>query len=1168
MKPIRLISIVVFALCCRFSAFAQNITVKSYGGTIESVLISIERQTDYHFIYDKGAVDVLSPTNIDVRDADLDKVLSSLFAGKDISYVIKDRKIILSRRQENAVAPSASGKVTVSGTISDTKGEPLIGVVVVAAGTNNGVISDIDGSYSITVEKGSVINFSLIGFKSRDIEAVESQSVDVVLPEDMMLLDEVVVVGYGIQKKSNLTGALSTVDFEQEMSSRPVQNASSALAGLSAGVQVQQTSGQPGSNGATILVRGTGTLNSSSPLVLVDGIEWDMNNVNTDDISSITVLKDAASAAIYGSRAANGVILVTTKKGKGQTKVNYSFIGSLDSAQNKLALVGDYARHMELLNEGAENLDSPEIFSQSTIDLWKYAKAHPEELNEYGVKNKIAYPNTDWFNEVIGKGFSQKHNLSVQGSSDRTNYFISLGYVDNQGIMNQHGMDSGQQRLTFRSNAEYKAFDWLSVGVRLHGVWQNTGLTDVARGFEYLSQTPPGIYPGENDKWGLPASTEENQNCASVFYQMGRWGKDEMFRGNFSAYTIIRPVKGLSVEATYNYSPDFGLYATWGQPNGTWDYVKDVRINESSLDVASIYNKSFNRVRRNSEILARYHNTFGEDHDLNLLAGFTTSYYYDGDFNIYKKGMTDWSLHTLSTAKEVTSATSTDTDWSLMSWFGRANYAWKSKYLFEANLRVDGSSRFSPESRWGFFPSFSAGWVLTKEEFMESLSGVVSNLKLRASWGKLGNNASGNYDWQATYTTFKTVIDDKTSTGLAITKLGNTALEWESTTTANLGVDFGFFENRLSGELDIYKKLTTGILFTPSIPITMGNVTGATENVAEVSNRGLELSLSWQDTVGDFYYKVGGNVSFNTNRVDKYLGTLERYWIYDEDGFPESFYSNYGDVAQSGFGGLILEGRMLGELYVRNLYHGNGSYSGGRPGINEGPVDGMIRTESDMEWVRAMIASGYKFSGGSTISKDQLWYGDLIYEDANGDKNFGDTNDLNLTGKSKLPKYNFGFNVSAAWKGLDFYMLWSGAAGFTLYWNHAQYNGTQTKNGYAVSQRIADDHYFYDPENPSDPRTNINASYPRLTDQTQRNNSASSTFWMYKGDYLKLKNLQIGYTLPKQMTSKLLISKFRVYLSGENLLTLTQFPGLDPEIGTAVTYPLIRQYAIGAQITF
>ena len=259
---------------------------------------------------------------------------------------------------------------------------------------------------------------------------------------------------------------------------------------------------------------------------------------------------------------------------------------------------------------------------------------------------------------------------------------------------------------------------------------------------------------------------------------------------------------------------------------------------------------------------------------------------------------------------------------------------------------------------------------------------------------------------------------------------------------------------------------------------------------------------------------------------------------------------------------------MLGEMYLRQLYHGDGSYSGGKPDLNSGPKDGMIRTESDMEWVKAMIADGYKFNGVTRISKDQLWYGDLIYADSNGDGNYGDTNDLNFTGTSTQPRYNFGLNLSASYKGFDFYMLWAGSAGFDLYWNHSSYNGTQTKNGYGISERVANNHYFYDPANPSDNRTNILAKYPRLTDQTQRDNAAGSVFWKYKGDYVKLKNVQLGYTVPIKWTRMFMIEKLRFYLSGENLLTITDYPGLDPEMGTSITYPLTKQFAFGVQLSF
>ena len=649
---------------------------------------------------------------------------------------------------------------------------------------------------------------------------------------------------------------------------------------------------------------------------------------------------------------------------------------------------------------------------------------------------------------------------------------------------------------------------------------------------------------------------------------MRRWGYDKMFRGNFTLFGSIRPMKGLSIEASYNYAPDWGDYATWGAPNGTWDYVKNIRINESALENASINNKSFKRRRENSEILIRYNTTVAHDHEISALGGFTTSYYNENYFDVTRKGMSDWSLTQLKTATELVSSDSNETDWALISYFGRLNYAFKGRYLFEANVRYDGSSRFAPESRWGVFPSFSAGWRINEEKFMSFAQDYLSNLKIRASWGKLGNNASGNYDWQANYSTNKVVIDSSPTTGLAISKLGNSFLEWESTTTTNVGIDLGFFNNRLTGEFDWYNKMTTGILFTPSIPLSMGKVTGSTENIAEVRNRGVELTLGWQDNIKDFTYRIEGNFSYNQNKVMKYKGELAKYWEYDNAGNPTRFVSNYGDVAQSGFGGVIVENRMLGEMYLRQLYRGNGSYSGGKPDINAGPVDGMIRTESDMAWVKAMIADGYKFNGVTKVAKDQLWYGDLIYADANGDGNYGDTNDMNFTGTSTQPRYNFGLNLSATYKGFDFYMLWAGSAGFDLYWNHSSYNGTRTENGFGISQRVADNHYFYDPENPSDSRTNITAEYPRITDQTQRDNGTSSVFWKYKGDYVKLKNIQIGYTIPVKWTRKFMVEKLRFYFSGENLLTITSYPGLDPEMGTSITYPLTRQFAFGAQLSF
>jgi len=1060
-------------------------------------------------------------------------------------------------------------QITVSGKVTDEEGEPLAGTSVLATQSGEGTVTDKNGEYSLNLKNASDVVFEFMGFEAQTLRVEKTRVINVVLKQDVNLLDALVVVGYGTQKKTNLTGSVSTVDFDGKMSSRPIVNASTALAGLSAGVQIQQSSGKPGDDAATIRVRGTGTLNSNSPLVLVDGMEWNMNHINTEDIASITILKDAASAAIYGSRAANGVILVTTKQGKGKPKVNYSMYCSFLEPQNKLSFVSDYARHMRLVNEGAENMGKGNVFDeQTTIKTWENAAADPYGLNAYGVPNYQAYPNTNWFDEIIGTGFTHKHNISVSGSNDKVTYYVSFGYMDTEGIMNKRGMDSGLDQFQLRANLEVKVNNWVKVGTNLNGLKQNKGLTNIDRGFEYLGSAVPGIYPGEENKWGRPVAVEESTGANNLFHQMGRKGYDKQFRGNFTLYGIITPLKGLSIEGKFNYGPYWQDYRTHSFPNGRWDYLKGEPLSETSLETASVTMKAYRQNRTNSEVLARYNATIAEDHSLNFLAGFTTSTYFESSFQTSKKGMSDWSLLELSTLAEVTSSTSSSADWALMSYFGRFNYAYKDKYLFEANVRYDGSSRFAPESRWGLFPSFSAGWNIHKESFMSSTSGWLSNLKLRASWGKMGNNASGNYDWQATYYTNKVVLDGDLAIGLHQGKLANTDLEWETTTTTNIGIDYGFFSNRLSGEIDVYNKLTTGILFTPSIPLTMGNINGATENIASVRNRGIELSLSWRDTKGDFSYSIGGNMAFNANKVISYKGKLIKEWRTDENG-EDVFYSNYGDVVQSGFGGCIVEDHMIGEMYMHTPYKGKGNYvEGGLLQIDQGPKDGIIRTEADMAWVKAMIDAGFKFGGKTTIAKDQLWYGDMIYSDANGDGNYGDTHDMNFTGTSAQPLYNFGLNFSASWKGIDFYMLWAGSAGFDLYWYDATYNGTRVKNGYSIATRIADDHYFYNPKNPDDPRTNITATYPRITLDSTQSNAVKSTFYKYKGDYIKLKNVQIGYSLPENWMKKIHFSNIRVYLSGENLLTLTQFPGLDPEMGAAVTYPLTRQFAVGAQLTF
>ena len=1066
---------------------------------------------------------------------------------------------------------NGGGKITVSGQVIDGDGLPVVGAVVMTA-SNEATVTDADGNWNLAVkDPQATLQFSCLGYKNLSEPINGRNVINVTLQTDNVMLEETVVVGYGVQKKVNLTGSVAAIDFSDLAESRPIVSTSAALAGMAAGMSVMQTSGQPGSDAATIRIRGNGsfTTNANNPLVLVDGVEWSMENVNPNDIASISVLKDAASAAIYGTRAANGVILITTKTGEeGRPRISYSYKGIIQMPYNELHFVSDYARHMELINESCDNLGTSRVFSQSNIDLWREKAADPYGLTEQGVPNFAAYPNTDWFDEIFETGFSQEHNLSVSGGSKTVRYLISLGYLDNEGVMGRFGIDSGTRKANFRANVEADVTKWFTMGTRIFGQRQEYGLAGVSGAFNALYQTTPGVYPGEPNMWGIPAlAAEESTNANNILRNLyGSGGYNVRTRLNGTVYAHIRPYKGLSIEASFNYAPEFREQHSYGRPNGMWDYVNNVRYSSSDLSQASVNNQTNRNYYLTSELLARYNETFG-DHEVGALVGYTTTQYEAWGWGISRKGATDWSLNDLSTYSEFSSySSSARSGWGLRSYFGRINYSYKDRYLFEANIRADGSSKFGSNNRYGIFPSFSAGWKIHEESFMESTRGWLSNLKLRASWGEAGTNMGiGNYAWQALYNTENIVIDGQATTGLYISSLSNADLKWETTATTDIGLDMGFFDNRLTAEADYYLKNTRDILYTPTIYMTMGSVSGVPQNLGRVRNQGVELTINWKDRIGkSFNYYVGVNFAYNKNKVTHFKGPLIKQW--NEDG---TYTNNYAD-ATAGFGqGRLCEGHPLGEHYLLKLYSGNGrGYQGGAVDPNAGPVDGMIRTQQDFEWAQAMLDSGYTFNGVTTLSQDQLWYGDLIYADLNGDGNYGDTNDQSFTGWSSTPKYNLGINLGFSVYGFDFNMVWTGAFGFRLNWIASGYNTSTVNNGSGIGTMVAYDHYYYDPENPGDSRTNIDATFPRLTFGVNMDNTFRSDFYEYKGDYLKLKNIQIGYTIPEKITKKFYVQNLRFYASVDNILTITDYPGLDPEIGTSIGYPLMRQVAFGAQITF
>lgn len=1056
-------------------------------------------------------------------------------------------------------------KLTVSGIVKDQFG-PVAGANIVEKGTTNGTITDMDGKFSLEVSPKSTLIVSFIGYKEQQIPVNNQTSFTIKIVEDSEALDEVVVVGYGTQKKVNLTGSISSVNFEEQALSRPVTNVSNALAGLSAGVQVQQSSGNPGSDGSKIRIRGVGTLNNADPLVLIDGIEGSMDLVNPQDIENISVLKDAASSSIYGSRAANGVILITTKKGKAG-KLSISYSGRLSYAQptNLIEQVTNYGDYMEKVNQAYENMGQPNHFSQRTIDAWRAAEKDPNGLTENGIPNYVAYPNTDWEKEMFNHGLINDHNVSITGGTEKLRVLMSAGYLDNPGLVDNTGI----KKYSLRANIEANITDWLTVGTRTFASQEDKDPANFDNANDGLLSAIPGVYPIWNGQYGAAEAPEENSQANNPLARLHDVaGLKQKTNFNTTLYSTVTPLKGLSWDFNLNYKRYWEDNETWTNP---FDRIRfsDETVLVPATSPAEMTTSFSNRSDYSYTLqnILRYNTTIASDHDLGVLAGYEEYYYKQATRSATKKGLIDSSIHTPGSATEMQSIGGGAFDRASRSFFGRINYAYKSKYLFEANLRYDGNARYHKDYRWGTFPSFSAAWRITEEDFMDNQN-WLDNLKLRVSYGSVGNNGGtdvGEYEYMSTYDGAKYPLGGKLVSGLASTSIANSMLSWETSKMANVGVDLNALNNRISFTVDVFHKKTTGILFTPSIYLVAGNKTAPRQNIAEMSTKGVELTLGWNDRAGEVAYSVSGNFSYTPNKIDKYKGEFQAG--YDKDG---NWQSNIGDVASSSSAvNPIVEGHSKQEFYLRSPYKGSGKgYD--VDGVSGGPVDGMIRTETDMAWLNAMIAEGYTFMPNKTVSKSKIWYGDYVYADVNNDGIYGGNDDREFQNISADPKFNFGFQMSAAYRGFDISMNWAGAAGFKLYWAPMfGHNAPIANIGYSLGKDVADNCYFYNSDDPSDPRNKINSKYGRLVNTpTGSQNKEASTLYLYNANYLKLKNLTFGYTVPAAVSKKAFIENLRVYVSIENVFNITKYPGQDPELGATPEYTSLRQFAFGANVTF
>ena len=1076
----------------------------------------------------------------------------------------------------NSVDDTQQAGRTVTGSVTDETGEPLIGAAVIEVGTTHGTATDLDGNFTLTLTTSDPsLNITSIGFTPQTVHVGNRTTLSIVMVDEFNPLEELVVIGFGVQRRANLTGSVSTVDASS-LENRALPNLSTALAGLAPGVNVRQTSGRPGGDGAAIRIRGLGTFaegeGARGPLVLIDGVPGSMDAVNPNDVESMSILRDASSAAIFGSRAANGVIVITTRRGANvRPTVTYSGLFSAQSPSTRHTFLWDHAEYMELFNQAqfATNPLAALPYDPAEIEEWRAARNNPHGLSRFRVggeyvPNWLAFPNTDWSRALFQNKFSQNHNVSVSGGSANSNFMLSLGYLNNPGVMQNTGLD----RYSMRFNLETRINDFLRVGTQTFASRQDRQVGDQGNALTFLFQQISGVVPYHDGRFGGQTSPRDAVTANNLLRILNdRDGNERMFRLNTTWYAIVDIMEGLTAEARVNYQTRLDNNEHWPVSHNRYNFRTGEIVTGGAVpQTASTFRSSREEYRYQANLLLNYHRTFGE-HSIGGMLGYEAMYWAMQSFNASRVGLLDMSITDITTGAEMGSIGGEHRrDYAMVSVFGRFNYVFRNRYLFEMNVRRDGSSRFAPETRWGTFPSFSAGWRISEEDFMEGTRGFVDNLMLRGSWGRLGNTTSGMYDWQATYAIQRGAMGGGVADGLAVTSIANPLLHWERVTSSEVGMNALFLNQRLNFEVNLYNRVTEGILTRPSIYLTMGMAQAPMQNTADMRNRGIEVVLGWSQRVNnDFRYSATFNFAYNQNRVIRYMGQFERGW---QNG---AYSWNRADAAWWDGTRIRTEGRMFNEFFLRQVYRGTGTHNhpDGTVDPMGGPRDGMIRTSADLQWVRDMIAAGYSFDGVTTVGQGgQLWYGEFIYADINGDGNFGNEFDRDFTGKSEFPRYTLGFTSSAQWRNFDFGMTWSASLGMHFY---LRARGINTNNfdspGNAIPANAREMFFFFNPEDPNDPRNNINAPYPRML--LGNGHYRSNTHFLYNASFAKLNFVQFGYTLPRAVTSRLQIERLRLFVSGENLLTITNYPGMDPEIGGAVNvYPISRVLSGGINITF
>ena len=1096
----RIMRISTFLLMvCVFCSYAGNahsqnakVSIRMNNVKLDKILNEIENQTDYLFIYN-NQVDINKITSVKVKNEAVAQVLDRILSGTGINYELEGTHIILTTEAIKDLHAQQQAK-TVTGTVTDVSGEPIIGANIRIKGTTTGTITDIDGNFSIKAEPQSIIEASYIGYLTQETVINNQKSIRFLLKEDTKTLDEVVVIGYGVQKKADLTGSVANINTEK-LNTQSNANIGQALQGKIAGVDIVSQGGAPGS-GTRIMVRGIGTLNNASPLYIVDGMYMNsIDHINPNDIASIDVLKDASSAAIYGSRAANGVIIVTTKEGsntEGKPIIDLSVNLGISTASKFLDML-DAKGWAEVTTIARQAIGKPAL--DMATDL----------------ANK---PDNDWQDIMFRPALMQNYNLSVKGGGKYSTYYTGLGYFNQDGIVK----GTNYQRYNIQSKNDYKR-GIFSAGTNLiisfshdkplhqelRGGMIGTILQSVPT-LEKYDDTREGGYGGTyGDVVNIPhplAIIDDNI--------MDRYNENVKIFANL--YAQIELFKGLKYKL--NLTPDFSF-------ERYKNYLNKYDFGLATNSITQLTERQ--RRRRNIlvENLLTFDRTFGE-HKISALAGYT---YQDSRFRhiqAYGEGLPQ-GLEEIDAA--TTNRSNEGNSWRsvLTSILGRVFYSYQNKYLFTATIRRDGSSKFGKNNRYGYFPSFSLGWNVAEEKFMENVH-WLDQLKLRGGYGVLGNQEIDNYQYSSTITTGINYPDGNGGLlqGAFPKNFANPDIKWEETAMTNVGIDFMVFNNRLSLTADYYVKNTKDILLTVPIPISSGGANDPIRNAGKIRNNGFEFNLGWMDQPNpDISYGINLIGSFNKNKV----------------------------IAMGSESGSIKGGSTNQNITTSETKAGY-------------PIGGywLISTAgyfNSQEEVDAYAKDGKKIQPAAEP-------GDIKFVDANNDGVIND--DDRVFQGSPFPDFTFALNGNMRYKNFDLSIGLQGVLGNKIYNATRQTLEDVTKGSNFLASCLD----YWTPENK-------NASHPRLTwDDPNRNTRAESDRYLENGSYLRLRSVQLGYTFP-QTWFKGAIQHARVYINAENLFTITSYSGYSPDVNADnanyrgfdnFIYPTNRTFMLGLNVTF